>query len=500
MEHKSLRGYPLIASYLGLFSILIGIIILTPLSVILFYHHEIDQMKYFLYPGLLLIFFGFVSKLIFRGYEKERLERHQDAILVVALWILAIFASAIPFVLTGDYNLAQAVFETSSGYSTTGLTVVDVTQTTKVFLLYRSILQFVGGAGLVLVLTATISDKFGMRMYNAEGHGDKLVPNLIRSGRYILVIYLGYVILGAFLYIIFGMPIFDAINHAICAVATGGFSTQSASIGHYQSLPIEIITIFLMLAGGTNFFVHLLLITGRFKSVLKHIETKTFYLIAVIAIFISTLSLINYYNGSLFKALHIASFHFISAMTGTGYQIIDNFQILPPFFFSLLIIGMILGAGMGSTCGGIKQYRVGLGIKSMYWNFADKIAHKNRIKKHFINKLGHKTLVDDRDIYENNAFILLYLVFLMIGSLIFSYFSGSSMQNSLFEFASVLGTVGLSVGITGYDASPVILWTSSAAMFLGRLEFYVFFIAISKLVIDSKKHMTRSFVFRKKAK
>lgn len=492
MNRKSLRGYPLIFSYLGIFSILIGVIMLIPLIMVVFYHSEIDQIKYFLPIGSILILLGFISKLFFRGYEKEKLERHQDAILVVSLWTLAIFVSAIPFLLTGNYNLAQAVFETSSGYSTTGLTVVDVTHASRVFLFYRSVLQFVGGAGLVLVLTATISDKFGMRMYNAEGHGDKLVPNLIRSGRYILVIYLGYVILGTLLYWIFGMELFDAVNHAICAVATGGFSTKPESIGFYQSTPIEIVTIFLMFAGGTNFFVHLLIITGKWKSALKHIETKSFYIITLIAVAISTLTLINYTNGNLFQALRVGAFHFISAMTGTGYQIIPSFTVLPAFFFGLIIVGMILGAGVGSTCGGIKQYRVGLGIKSIYWSFSSKIAHKNVIKKHFINKLGSKMIVSDEDISNNYSFIFVYLIFLMFGTMIFSLVGQSTMQNALFEFASVLGTVGLSVGITGYDAHPIILWTSSVGMFLGRLEFYVFFIAIAKLFMDSQHYFKKN--------
>lgn len=487
MERRSLRGYPLILSYLGLFAMLIGFILLIPLVMVLFFHDEVNQIQYFLPPAFVLILFGLISKIIFRGYEKERLERHQDAILVVLLWILAIFAAAVPFMLTGTYNLAQAVFETSSGFSTTGLTVVDVTQASKVFLFYRSVLQFVGGAGLVLVLTATISDKFGMRMYNAEGHGDKLMPNLIRSGRYILAIYLGIVLIGMISYMIFGMYWFDALNHSICAVATGGFSTKPESIGFYQSVPIEIITILLMIAGGTNFFVHLLIITGKWRSALKHIETKSFYIITSIAVIISTLSLLSYTNREFGKALRIGAFHFISAITGTGYQIIPSFLVLPSFFFGLLIIGMILGAGVGSTCGGIKQYRVGLGIKSIYWSFSDKISHHKVIKKHFINKLGAKMIVDDEDISENYSFILVYLIFLMIGTLIFSVVSQQSMQNALFEFASVLGTVGLSVGITGYDAHPLILWTSSAGMFLGRLEFYVFFVAIAKLFLDSKK-------------
>ncbi len=492
MDKKSLRGYPLIVSYLGLFSILIGMIIIFPLIMVVFYHEEVNQIVYFLPTGLTLILFGLISKFLFRGYEKERLERHQDTILVVLLWIFAIFASAIPFILTGNYNLAQAVFETSSGYSTTGLTVVDVTQASHVFLFYRSVLQFVGGAGLVLVLTATISDKFGMRMYNAEGHPDKLMPNLIRSGRYILAIYLGYVFIGTILYIILGMTPFDAINHSICAVATGGFSTKAQSIGYYQSVPIEIVTIFLMIAGGTNFFVHLLIITGKWKSALKHIETKSFFIIAIIGVAISTLSIIGYTNDSFGQSLRIGAFHFISALTGTGYQIMPSFTSLNAVFFGLIIIGMIMGAGIGSTCGGLKQYRVGLGIKSIYWSFADRVTHKNVIKKHFINRLGNKMIVTVNDIAENYAFILVYLIFLMIGTVIFSVYTGESMQFALFEFASALGTVGLSVGITGYTAHPVILWTSTIGMFLGRLEFYVFFIAIAKIVMDAKRQIKHS--------
>ena len=486
MDRRSLRGYPLIFSYLSLFSILIGIIMLSPLTVIVFYPEEINQVKYFFSPAIVLILFGVISKIVFKDSNKEKLERHQDALLVVLLWILAIFASAIPFMLTGDYNLAQSVFETSSGYSTTGLTVVDVARASKVFLFYRSILQFVGGAGLVLVLTATISDKFGMRMYNAEGHGDKLVPNLIRSGRYILAIYVGYIFIGTILYIIFGMHPFDAINHAMCAVATGGFSTKPESIGFYQSVPIEIVTIFLMLAGGTNFFVHLLVITGKWKNALKHIETKSFYIITSIAVIISTLSLMNYMNGNIFESIRVGAFHFISAITGTGYQIVSSFTVLPPFFFGLLIVGMIMGASVGSTCGAIKQYRVGLAFKSIYWSFSEKIAHKNIIKKHFVNKLGNKVVVDQKDIADNYSFILVYLIALMTGTLIFSLVSKYPIDQSLFEFASVLGTVGLSVGITGYSASPIILWTSTIGMFLGRLEIYVFFIALSKLILDTK--------------
>jgi trk system potassium uptake protein len=490
-EKKITSGYPLILNYLGIFAILIGIINLFPLIVLAFYPEELDQALFFVVPGIITILIGLLINFFFRGAVKGRFERHQDAILVVLIWILAIFASAMPFILTGDYNLTQAVFETSSGYSTTGLTVVNVTVTPKIFLFFRSWLQFVGGIGLVLVLTAAISDKFGMRLYNTEGHTDKLVPNLIRSGRIIILIYVGYIFAGFILYMIFGMSPFDAINHAMCAVATGGFSTQAGSIASYNSLAIEIVTMVLMILGGTNFLAHLMLLSGKFKNFFSHIEIKSIAIIILIATVFSVLILTPFYGGSFSLALRHGSFQFISAITGTGYQSIPSFLGLPAAFYGILVIGMIMGAGVGSTCGGMKQYRVALAFKSLFWSVKDQLFHKNIIRKHYINKLGNKMVVDKDDISQNYAFLQFYIIVLIVGTLIFSAF-GYSLEDSLFEFASALGTVGLSVGITGYNAHPLILWTSTLGMFLGRLEFYVIFIAVSKMFIDlTRKKVNR---------
>jgi len=490
-QKKITSGYPLILNYLGIFAILIGIINLFPLIVLAFYPEELDQALFFVVPGIITILIGLLINFFFRGAVKGRFERHQDAILVVLIWILAIFASAMPFILTGDYNLTQAVFETSSGYSTTGLSVVNVTVTPKIFLFFRSWLQFVGGIGLVLVLTAAISDKFGMRLYNTEGHTDKLVPNLIRSGRIIILIYVGYIFAGSILYVFFGMSPFDAINHSICAVATGGFSTQAASIAAYDSVAIEIITMVLMILGGTNFLAHLMLLSGKFKNFFSHIEIKSIAIIILIATVFSVLILTPFYGGSFSLALRHGSFQFISAITGTGYQSIPSFLGLPAAFYGILVIGMIMGAGVGSTCGGMKQYRVALAFKSLFWSVKDQLFHKNMIRKHYINKLGNKMVVDKDDISQNYAFLQFYIMVLIVGTLIFSAF-GYSLEDSLFEFASALGTVGLSVGITGYNAHPLILWTSTLGMFLGRLEFYVIFIAISKMFIDlTRKKVNR---------
>ncbi len=485
-QKKITSGYPLIINYLGIFMVLIGIINFLPLFLLIFYPIEANHAFDFIIPGLASIFLGLFIGFLFRGREKGRLERHQDAVLVVSIWILAILISSLPFVLSGQYSFTQSIFEVTSGYSTTGLTVVDVEQSSSMILIFRSLLQFFGGVGLVLVLTSAISDKFGMRLYSAEGHSDKLMPNLIRSGRTILSIYVGYIAIGMTFYIIFGMEPFDAFNHSIAAVATGGFSTKAASIGFYNHLGIEITTMVLMLLGGTNFFVHLMLIRGKFKNVFKHVETKLLGILLLIFIPFLVMNLLNFYTQSFWTALRVSSFQFISAVTGTGYQTVNSFIYLPAFFNLSLILMMILGAGMGSTAGGMKQYRVALAFKSMYWNIKDQLSHKKTIRTHFINKLGTKTVVDKDDIVHNQSFLMVYIIVLVIGTFIFTA-HGNGIFESLFEFASALGTVGLSVGITGYHASNSILWTAILGMFFGRLEFYVIFVAIAKISLDFSK-------------
>lgn len=253
-ERHVLKGYRLIAGYMGIVMILAGIITLLPLFTLFFYPEEMGQAQYFVAPGVSSILAGYLLSLVLRGRRAGNLEKNQEMIVVLGTWVIVIFVTAIPFVLSGTYSVTQAVFETTSGLSTTGLSVVDVSTAPHIFLIHRTILLFFGGIGLVLVMTSVLSDVYGMRLYHAEGHSDRLLPNLIESARLIIGIYSGYILGGTFLYILFGMSPFDAINHAVAALSTGGFSTRAESIGYYNSTAIEMVTVILMLLGSTNFF------------------------------------------------------------------------------------------------------------------------------------------------------------------------------------------------------------------------------------------------------
>ncbi|MEG0274104.1 MAG: potassium transporter TrkG, partial [Longicatena sp.] len=195
-------GYRLIVGYIGVLMMLIGGIVLLPLFTLFFYPQDIKEIQFFLAPGIGAILLGYLLFFNIKGKKKGKLQRNQDAIIVVLCWMLAIFITALPFYLSGSYNLTQAIFETTSGWSTTGLSVVDVDHTSHLFLMHRSLILFFGGVGLVLVMLSVLSDSYGMRLYSAEGHSDRLLPNLVKSARIILTIYFSYTVGGIILYML----------------------------------------------------------------------------------------------------------------------------------------------------------------------------------------------------------------------------------------------------------------------------------------------------------
>lgn len=483
-QTRPVEGYRLIAGYLGVILMLIGCVVLLPLLALIPYPEEYEYADCFIIPGVGAILAGYLLNLTLRDQERGQLRRHQDTVIVVAAWILAILVCSVPFQLTGDYNFTQAVFECTSGWSTTGLSVVDVTAAPKIFLLFRSIMLFFGGVGLVLVMLSVLSDSFGMRLYNAEGHSDKLLPNLVRSSRTIIAIYAGYILGGTLLYILFGMPWFDALNHSIAALSTGGFSTQPDSIGHYHSLSIELVTVVLMLLGCTNFLAHLYLIRGKFRNFFNYCEVRfMLFVVALITPLMAFLLLVGGFVAGLPAAFRDALFQTVSALTTTGFQSIPAFNVWTPALLFLVILLQLTGGGTGSTAGGIKQFRVYVMLKNAFWSFRDKFSNQRLVRADRVRHPDRDEFLDVKDRNEVNTFVLLYLLVFLLGSFLISCF-GYSIGGAMFEFSSALGTVGLSVGITAYDAPAAVLWVEIVGMFVGRLEIYAVFLAAFRVIRD----------------
>lgn len=485
MYKEEVHGYPLIFGYFGALLMFIGVITLLPLLSLLFYPQDQKEAYCFILPGVGALICGYLLFLQIRGKEKGKLMHNQDAVIVVGCWMMAIFVTALPFVLSGNYNFTQAIFETTSGWSTTGLSVVDVEKTSHLFLVHRTTILFFGGIGLVLVMLSVLSDSYGMRLYHAEGHADRLLPNLLKSARVIIGIYSGYILGGIVLYMLFGMSCFDAFIHSVGALSTGGFSSHAQSIGYFQSAAIDYITILLMLLGNVNFLAHLFLVRGKWKRFFHYCEVKCSFILLSFITPILMFFFVQSLDVQMHEGFRIALFQAVSALTTTGFQTVSSFPQLPSIILLIMIVLQLIGGGSGSTAGGIKQYRICILTKSILWSLRDGMYPQNRIHARKIAKVDCDTQVTKEEIASTGIYVFFFLLLFFLGTLILCGY-GYSIQDAMFEFSSALSTVGLSAGIMIYDAPIGVLWTGIAGMFIGRLEIYVVFLALMRLYKDER--------------
>lgn len=476
------KDYRTIIGYLGLFTTVVGAVTLLPTLSFIFYPEEMVHIRSFLIPSAISFAIGIPMSSFLKLRKNQRLSLREDTVIVLVTWVIASLISALPFMISEKLGFTQAVFESVSGWTTTGLSVVDLEGLENVFILHRGIMQFFGGVGIVLVLSSALSSTFGMKLYSAEGHSDMLLPNLLKSSRLIMGIYSGYVLAGIVLYRFFGMPIFDALNTSMSALSTGGFGITPNSIADYNSIPIEIVTIVLMLLGTTSFAAHMLLLSGRFKELLKVGEIR--FLGFVLGISIPLLGFIGlrglYEIAG--KSVRVVFFQAVSAISTTGFSTVD-FNSWNSFSNFCIVLLMIVGGGVGSTSGGMKLYRVYIMFKSWIWDLKSSLLPESAVRENYIWKPSGKNYIEESSVCDINRYGFIYIVLLFAGTSAIMAF-GYSLDKALFEFASALGTVGLSRGITSPDAPTPVLWIEIAGMMLGRLEIYPVFIGIAKLFKD----------------
>jgi trk system potassium uptake protein TrkH len=445
----------------------------------------VTQALAFLYPALAALVFGMGMILVGRKEKAFPLTIHDGGIIVVFAWALTILFSSVPFILYGLLNPLQALFETVSGWTTTGLSVVDVESVPHVFLFWRSLMQFLGGAGLAVIMLSAIIGPGSFGLYSAEGRTDQLLPSIRRSAKMIMVIYSGYTLAGFLLYLWSGMNSFDAINHAMAALSTGGFSTRTESIAYWSSLRVELVTIILMLLGTVNFALHYLLLQGKIRSFLRNGE------IMVLSFLLATATpLIVYYGslplyGSLFETWRVSLFQVASALSTTGFSTV-SFVPWKGFAIMVIVLLMLVGGGINSTAGGIKQYRIYVMVKSLIWDIRGFLLPQSAVQQNYIYRGERKDYLDQNHLFQVGNYIFLYLCTYFVGVMIFLA-HGFSLTDSMFEFASALGTVGLSTGITAAGNPPAILWTGIIGMTFGRLEFIVIFYTTLTIWRDGKK-------------
>lgn len=485
-EGEYLRGrYRAILSDTGLILLLSGALMLSPLVAAFVYPDEAKNMGAFGVPALALILSGLLLWRLFRPTAPIALTTQEGGVIVLLSWVTVSILSAWPFMAVLKMDFTRAVFEAVSGWTTTGLSVVDVSVCGQMILLWRSTMQLAGGAGLAIIMMSAIAGPTGAGLSSAEGRGDQLVPQVRHSARLVLTIYGGYALAGILAYRLAGMSLFDAVSHAFAAVSTGGFSTRPESIGYWNSVTIEAVTLPLMLLGNLSFVTAWFLWRGKCRVVFLNGEVRLLTVasaLSIAALFIFTARGLYPQLG---KSMRVAVFEAVTALTTTGFSTVgygnwNSSGIL------VLIILMLIGGGTCSTAGGIKQFRIYILCKFLIWELTQPFLPRTAVVQRSVWEGNQRVFVADARLRSLSIFIFFYVSSFAAGVLMLCAY-GYPLRESLFEFASAIGTVGLSVGVTSATAPDPVLWAEIIAMFLGRLEFMIVIVSFIKLGKDVRR-------------
>lgn len=474
--------YRMVLSYTGMILVLCSGLMVTPLLALLAWPDEAAEAWSFIPPSVIMGSIGLLAWRLLRPKDHMVLSIQEGGVVVTLSWTIVCLFSAWPFMVGLDLNFTQSVFESVSGWTTTGLSVVDVTKADHIILLWRSIMQLAGGAGLAIIMLSAIAGPKGPALSIAEGR-EQLVPHVRRSAKLVIIIYSGYVVIGIVALRLSGMQWFDAINHAFAALSTGGFSTRLESIGYWNSVSVEAVTIPLMIMGNMSFITAWLLLRGRFRAVGRNGEVRlTVILLPLFMILLFLLTVRGLYPTA-GKSIRVAIFETVTALTTTGFSTVayNNWN---SFGWVVLIVLMLIGGGTCSTAGGLKQYRIYILWKSIFWEFRRNALPRTVITENPVWDAERQIFISDNRLRQIGIYIFLYLLTYIIGTAILTA-HGYGLKESLFEYASTLGTVGLSVGVTSSSAPIGVLWAEIIGMFLGRLEFFVIIVSITKLFRDA---------------
>ena len=434
--------------------------------------------------SFVVLSFGALLMLFGRQYDKQ-IQKREGYLIVSLGWILMALSGTTPYLFSGAIpDFTASFFETMSGYTTTGATIVnDIEALPKGILFWRSTTHWIGGMGIIVLAIAILPflGIGGIQLFSAEAPGpagDKLHPRITDTAKRLWLIYVAYTFIETLLLYVAGMSFFDAINHAMSTVSTGGFSTKNDSIAFWNDQPlIQYIILFFMFLAGTNFVLSYFAFTRKFKKIILDEEFRLYLqFLLFFSVLVVVVLLLNSYLHPSFSfdgiepTVRAAVFQVVSIITTTGFITADYTHWVP--FVTVVFFGlMFLGGSSGSTSGGVKVVRHLLMIKSGLLEFK-RALHPNAI----IQARYNERTVSDSISYNILGFFILYMLSFIIGALGFSLM-GFDFESSIGIAASTLGNVGPALGEFGPSNTYAILpnfgqWWASFLMLLGRLELF----------------------------
>ncbi len=445
--------------------------------------------------AIVTMFIGVLAMFFTRGHDKE-VNRKEGYIIVTFGWIIMAASGVLPYLFSGAIpNITNAFFETMSGYTTTGASIIDdIEILPEGILFWRSLTHWIGGMGIIVLAIAILPllGIGGMQLFAAEAPGpnaDKLHPRITDTAKRLWLIYFGYTVAETILLKLAGMSFFDAMNHSLATLSTGGFSTKNASLAYWNNEPlIQYIVIFFMFLAGSNFVLSYFAFKGKVQKIIRDEEFK--YYTALIVIFSIVVALVIFYKanvplteyhpmvlGNAESSFRHSLFQVVAVVTTTGFVTAD-FTAWTPFITVFFFGLMFAGGSAGSTAGGIKIMRHILIIKNGLLEFKRTLHPNAIIPVRFNNKT-----VTEHVVYNVIGFFVLYMLLFIIGALVLG-FLGLDFDSSIGGAASALGNVGPAFGslspLNNFNSLPALgKWWCGFLMLAGRLELFTVLILMT---------------------
>lgn len=464
---------PLVLKTIGLFLLLLALTMLIPLFWAFYFH---EPSAPFLQSIGSATFTGGLLYFCFRK-EHRNPQRKDGFAIVVLCWISAAAFGSLPYLFGGVFTgAADAFFETMSGFTTTGASVMqDIESVDKSILFWRSQTHWLGGMGIIVLFVAILPflGTSGRQMFHSEAPGpmkDSLKPRIIETARVLWFIYLGFTVLETVLLMTAGLSLFEALCHTFGTLATGGFSTRNASIASFQSPYVEwIITVF-MLAAGANFALYYHMLGRRMEKVYKDTEVRTYLKIFIFGTLFVFLVLMFTQNSGITETIRVSAFQCASILTTTGYCTAD-FNQWHASVKIVLVIFMFIGGSGGSTGGGMKVVRVLLLYKVMKKELI-RIVHPSAVE---VVKLGDMQVEDG--VVRNVVGFFVLAIFIFLTGTIFIAMSGADMVTSASAVAATMWNIGPGLEKVGAVENYAFFSTGakfflSLLMLVGRLELF----------------------------
>jgi trk system potassium uptake protein len=467
---------------IGYFIMFMGLTMLLPAAVALIYGESIFFPL--ILSAIVSVGVGLLTGKFLFDYETELNVR--DGFFIVSLsWILMSLFGALPFWMSGEIPRAvDAWFESTSGFTTTGSTILeDIEITSHGLLLWRSITQYIGGMGIIVLSIALLPllGVGGMQLFKAEVPGptiDKVKPRVRDTAMTLWKVYALLTVVVGILYLAGGMTWFESLCHALTTMATGGFSTRNTSIGGFESSYITVVATIFMFFAGMNFVLHYRWMKGDYRPLLQSTEFRWYAGITVSAVIFVTISTMHTTFDSVWTALEHSAFQVVAILTTTGYGSYDYERWAPAVQF-LLLVFMFIGGMAGSTAGGIKTVRIIVLIKNTLYELK-RIIHPKAVIPLTINKQK----VTQGILNDIMAFIFIFVSVFLLGTIILSA-TGLDFMSSLGATASAMGNIGPGLNTVGpastyahlHDIAKI---TLTFCMLMGRLELFTILIILSR--------------------